>query len=102
MPEIRKAYRLYEYDLILDKLDEERRLAEIDEKLAKGMAEGKIEGKAEGEAKGIAEGRAKDRAERKTENQMEIAIKAFSSLKQSKDLDEISYMLNLLDIPDDI
>ena len=106
MPEIRKAYRRYEYDLILDKLDEERRLAEMEEKLAKGIAEseakGMAKGMAEGIAKGMAEGKAKGMAEGKIENQMEIAIKAFSSLKQSKDPDEISYILKLLDIPDDI
>ena len=59
-PEIRKAYRRWEYDLMLDRLEEERKaekkLLEISESRAEGKAEGKAEGLAEGKAEGLAEG----------------------------------------------
>jgi len=86
IPEIRKAYRRYEYDQILDALEEERRAEAVKKQIDEGIAEGKAKGKAEGKA----------------EVQMEIALKAFNSVKQDKSMSEIIDMLKLFDIPDDI
>jgi len=83
MPDIRKAYRRWEYDVILDRLDEERREAEMEMKLAESRSEGKIEGKIEGKA----------------DVQMEIALKAFADLKQGQSLSDIINMLKKFDIP---
>ena len=52
-PDIRKAYRRWEYDIMLYKLDEERRVAEVEIKLRASRSEGK----AEGIIKGIIEGK---------------------------------------------
>ena len=90
MPEVRRAYRRWEYDLMLDRLDEERRVAEMETQLEESEARGKAEGKAEGMAEGIAK------------TQMKIAVTAFSSLKQGKSLSEIIDMLSLFSIPDEI
>ena len=40
MPELRKAYRRWEYDIMLDRLDEERRNEEVNMRVAEGKAEG--------------------------------------------------------------
>ena len=65
-PEIRKAFRRWEYELILDKLEEERLLAERVKEIAEGEARGEARGETRGEARGKAEG--------KTESQMEFAL----------------------------
>jgi len=77
-----KAYRRWEYDVILDKLDEERRAADMEKRLA--------ESEAKGEAKG------------KADTQMEIVLKAFTGLKRGKSLAEIIDILKEFDIPDEI
>ena len=51
MPEIRKAYRRWEYDMMLDRLDEERRAAQLDAQLAESMAVGEARGVAIGEVR---------------------------------------------------
>ena len=94
MPDIRKAYRRWEYDVILDMLEEERRNAKMEALLAESKAEGEAIGEARGEARGEAKGR--------DERDMEIAQKAFAGLKHGRDLSEIVYMLKEFDIPDDI
>ena len=94
MPDIRKAYRRWQYDIMLDKLDEERRTAAIEEQKEQYGAKKKDEGKAEGKAEGIAEGREK--------RDMEIAIKAFSSLKSDGNIQTIVETLKTLDIPDSV
>ena len=45
-PEVRRAYRKWEYDLILDRLDEERSAARIAEQMARSRAEGEAESRA--------------------------------------------------------
>jgi predicted transposase/invertase (TIGR01784 family) len=47
-PEVRRAYRLWEFDIMMDKLEENRRTLEENRKIAEGEAKGKAEGKAEG------------------------------------------------------
>ncbi|MCL1913018.1 MAG: hypothetical protein FWG10_03835 [Eubacteriaceae bacterium] len=56
-PEVRKAYRRWQYDVMLDKLHEERMAQEQERQLAEGIAEAKIEARAEGKAEGRAEGK---------------------------------------------
>ena len=81
-PDIRKAYRRWQYDIMLDKLDEERRLAKIAEQFAQSEARGKAEDKAEG----IAEGKA--------ERDMEIALKVFASeTKRGRSMNDIIEIL---------
>ena len=94
MPDIRKAYRRWEYDVMLDMLDEERRVAEMEVQLLASRSEGKAEG--------ITEGKAEGRSEGKAETQMEISLKIFTNMKRSKDLSDIVDMLKELGIPDDI
>jgi len=77
MPDVRKAYRRWEYDIILDRLDEERRAAEMEARLA------------ESEAKG------------KADSQMEIALKAFAGLKRGRSLSDIVDTLKEFGIPDE-
>ena len=86
MPDIRKAYRRWEYDVILDRLDEERRVAEVETRLAESEAKGKVEVKTEG----------------KTETQMEIALKAFAGMKKGKSMSDIIVTLKELGIPEEI
>ena len=43
-PEVRKAYRRWEYDMILDKLEEERKVADQAAQVEEGRAEGRAEG----------------------------------------------------------
>ena len=82
MPDVRKAYRRWEYDLILDRLDEERREADMAAQLAVS------------EARGVTIGR--------DNRDMEIALKAFASLNSGKSLAEITGTLKEFGIPDEI
>ena len=82
LPDMLKAYRRWEIDLACDNLDEERRNAEIEERLATS------------EAKGIDKGIAK--------SQMENAIKILTMMKQGSSSSEVYDMLKLLDIPNNI
>ena len=56
MPEIRKAYRRREYDQMLDRLDEERRAAQLEAQLSESMAVGEAVGESRGVAIGEARG----------------------------------------------
>ena len=78
MPEVRKAYRRWEYDLILYRLDEERRTKQHEMQLVVSKAEGKAE------------------------RDMEIALKAFDGLKKGKNASEIIDTLKEYGIPDEI
>jgi hypothetical protein len=49
-PEVRKAFRRWEYDRIIDALEEERRAAKAASDLARGIAKANAEGRAEGKA----------------------------------------------------
>ena len=101
-PEVRHAYRRWEYDQILNKLEEERIAARQAAELAEGIAEGIAEGKAEGIAEGKAEGIAEGRAEGIAEQQMVTAInylKLFGLTKSQATQD--AEMLSL-GIPGDI
>ena len=96
MPDIRKAYRRWEYDIILEKLDEERRAAKIAEQFAE--LETKI---ASSEAR-IASSEARGEAKGKTNTQMEIAMKAFAKIKRGRSVSEITETLKEFDNPDEI
>jgi predicted transposase/invertase (TIGR01784 family) len=63
-PEIRKDYRRWQYEQVINALERERTLAEGEARgEARGIAEGKAQGIAEGKAQGIAEGKAQGIAE---------------------------------------
>ncbi|MCL2046738.1 MAG: hypothetical protein FWG88_10200 [Oscillospiraceae bacterium] len=82
MPELRKAYRRWEYDIMLDRLDEERRNEEVNMRVAEGEARGKAEGIAW--------------------TQVEIAKKAFADNKLGASESDIVDLLKSFGIPDDI
>ena len=62
LPDVRKAYRRWEYDRMLESLDEERRAADIDARISESEARGVAIGEANGEARGIAIGEANGEA----------------------------------------
>ena len=93
IPDVSKAYRRWQYDIILEKLDEERRVAEMEAQFAKIRAEGKGEGMAESRAEGKIEGR--------DERDFEIAMRAFASLQRGKSMADIVETLKELGIPDE-
>ena len=78
MPEVRRAYRRWEYDLMLDRLDEERRAEQHEIQL--------LASEAKGEAK----------------SQMKIALIVFAGLGQGMGLSEIIETLKRFEIPDEI
>ena len=90
MPDVRKAYRRWEYEVMLNKLHEERIEAEIKEQQAKGEAKAWADGESEGKIEG------------RDERDMEIALKMFASLKKGKSLSDVMDTLKDFDIPDHI
>ena len=89
-PEIRKAYRRWEYDIILDRLEEERKAAEQASREEKSRAEGKAEGKAEGMAEGAY----------RTQMNMAMAMLKLKSNKVSQTL--LDGEMKAIGIPDEI
>jgi flagellar biosynthesis/type III secretory pathway protein FliH len=74
-PEVRKAYRRWEYDMIVDNLEEERKAEKLAAQLAESEARGRAEAEAEGEARGEVKGETKGEAKTKAaiaKNMLEI------------------------------
>ena len=63
IPDIRNAYRLWKYDQILNRFDEERRETEHKDRIAEGEARGYARGIAKAKAKAKAKAEAKVIAE---------------------------------------
>jgi hypothetical protein len=82
-PEVRKAYRRWQYEQVLAELEAERLKEE-------GKEEGKKEGKEEG------------RKEGKEEGKMEIALNAFAQAKQGANPLHIAETLRSFGVPEDI
>ena len=85
LPEIRQAYRRWQYDVICDALDKQRRDEEHKAQLERSKAEGRAEGKAEG----------------RSEGEMAIATNAFAVMKNGRSPDDIAQTLKGLGIPDE-
>ena len=86
MPDVRTAYKRWQYEMILDRLGEERCTVKVKDRLAESMAVG--------EAKGEAKGR--------DDRDMEIALKAFAGLNRGRSLSDIVDTLKEFDVPDNI
>ena len=93
-PEVRKAYRRWQYDQMLYELDKERQEEKINARLIEREAIGEARGKEMGEAIGEARGRA--------DRDMEIALRAFSNRKIHLIVSEIVEMLREYEISDEI
>ena len=91
MPDVRKAYRRWEYEQIINALERHRVEAKSRaEGKAEGIAEGKAEGIAEGKAEGIAEGKAEVAKNMLADNEPIEKIIRYSGLSR----EEIESLLN--------